>query len=120
MPMMMPPLIWLSAVSLLTNNPASCTQTIFLTLTNPVSVSTSTSANCTPAAPWEESPCCHSPRTTRGFMPSFLHASGQLAPLASATPACCCNCSSALAQASKIAGATDAQVVLPPLPPEDG
>src|SRR5438552_2669796 len=48
--MMMPPLTWLSQVSLLTINPQSCTHRTFFTFTKPVSVSTSASANCTPPA----------------------------------------------------------------------
>src|SRR5579859_4075418 len=60
MPMIMPLLAWLSAVSLFTISPPSCTHVICFTLTKPVSVSTSTSANCTPAVPLEENPCCHS------------------------------------------------------------
>src|ERR1017187_6592989 len=115
MPMMMPPLTWLSVVVWLTINPQSCTQRIFLTVTRPVSVSTATSANCTPPAPCDDKPCCHLPPTTNGLTPSFLHAASHFSPRASATPLCFCNSSSALVQASKTAGATDAQVVLPPL-----
>src|SRR4051812_32328860 len=120
MPMMMPPLTWLSQVSLLTISPPSCTQVIFFTLVKPVSVSTSTSANCTPPAPLEDKPSCHWPLTCSGFTPSFLHAATQLSPFASGTPVCCCNSAKALVQTSKIAGETEAEVVLPPLPPEAG
>src|SRR4051812_12454565 len=118
--MMIPPLTWLSAVNLLTKRPPSCTQVIFFTFVNPVSVSTSTSANWTPAAPPEESPSCHSPETVSGFTPNFLHALAQFSPFASATPDCFCNSSSALVHTSYIAGAMEGVVLLPPLPPEGG
>src|SRR5262245_28916266 len=118
--MMMPPLTWLSHVSLLTINPPSCTQVTFFTFTNPVSVSTSTSTNCTPPAPVDERPSTHCPETMRGFTPSFLQAAFQFSPRASVTPLVFCNSVSAFVQVSKIAGETDAQVVLPPLPPEEG
>src|SRR5437660_12361355 len=114
---MMPPLTWLSQVSLLTISPPSCTQRIFFTLTKPVSVSTSTSANWTPPAPLEERPSCHSPETCNGSTPSFLQASAQCSPRASATAAFLCNSASAFVQTLWIPGATEGVVVLPPLPP---
>src|SRR5215831_11311806 len=97
MPMRIPPFTWLSHVS---------------------SVSISTSANCTPPAPEEERPSCHWPLTLRGVTPSFLQAPAHFSPRASSTPDCFCNSARALVQTSKIAGATEAVVVLPPLPPE--
>src|SRR5882724_972092 len=95
-------------------------QVIFLTFVNPVSVSISTSANCTPPAPEDERPFCHWPLTVSGVMPSFLQALAQFLPRASSTPDCFCNSSRAFVQTSWMAGATDAVVVLPPLPPEGG
>ena len=53
-------------------------------------------------------------------MPSFLQAPAQFAPRASATPVVCCNFWSAFVHASKIAGQTEAAVVLPPLAPDGG
>ncbi len=48
-PWIIAPMTWLSAVSGLTGSPQSFTETILMTRTSPVSVSTSTSANCVPA-----------------------------------------------------------------------
>src|SRR6266481_8948285 len=115
MPMMIPPLTWLSQVSLLMISPPSCTQVIFLTFTKPVSVSTSTSANCTPPAPLEESPSCHWPCDVRGLTPSFRQAVNQFDPRASATPVFFCKSWRAFVQVSKMAGQTDAALLLPPL-----
>ena len=56
-----------------------------LTFVTPVSMSTSTSANCTPLVPPAESPACHSPSTAIGSVPSSLagvlprHALGRIA-----------------------------------------
>jgi hypothetical protein len=57
--MMMPPLIWLSSVFWSMIRPQSWTPTTLSTVTRPVSVSTETSANCTPQAWSVESPSCH-------------------------------------------------------------
>ncbi len=78
--MMSAPNIWLSAVRRSITRPQSCTATILLTLTMPVSVSTLTSAICTPPTPlfvrsggWSRSgflPCA-----AIGVGPIFAHAS---------------------------------------------
>src|SRR6516225_9233172 len=86
MPIRMPPLTWLSQVSLLTIRPPSWTQVIFFTLVKPVSVSTSTSANWTPPAPLEDRPCCHFPETTSGSTPSFLQAADHFSASPEETP----------------------------------
>src|SRR5580704_10729378 len=118
--MMTPPLIWVSQVSLSTTSPQSCTHRTLRTFTKPVSVSTSTSANCTPPAPLEESPSCHLPCDVRGLTPSFRQAATQFDPRASATPVFFSKSWSAFVQASKMAGQTDAALLLPPLPPDGG
>src|ERR1017187_744371 len=118
--MIMPPLICVSQVSLSTTSPQSCTHKILRTFTKPVSVSTSTSANWTPPTPLDESPSCHWPCDVRGLTPSFRQAANQFVPRASVTPVFFCKSCSAFVQASKMAGQTDAAVVLPPLPPEGG
>src|SRR5215469_15424866 len=118
--MITPPFSWLSQVRRFKINPPSCTTRTFFTFTKPVSVSTSTSANCTPPVLVLERPRCHWPCATRGFIPSFLHALDQFTPRASATPVCCCKASSALVQASSMAGETEGEVLLPPLPPDGG
>src|SRR5271154_4114566 len=110
--MMTPPLIWVSQVSLSTTSPQSCTHKILRTLTKPVSVSTSTSANWTPPAPLDESPSCHLPCDVSGVTPSLRQAANQFGPRASATPVCFCKSCSAFVQASKIAGQTDAALLL--------
>src|SRR5271156_1718936 len=118
--MITPPLIWVSQVSLSTTSPQSCTHKTLRTFTKPVSVSTSTSANCTPPAPLEESPFCQLPCEVSGFTPSLRQADGQFGPRASATPAFSCKSWSAFVQASRMAGQTDAALLLPPLPPDGG
>src|SRR5215831_7458437 len=122
MPMMIPPLIWLMLPRRLTTRPQSCTQTIRLTLTNPVSVSTSTSAICTPPTPLLESPCfqLQRPRATIRCIRRRLVAAGQFNPVGSDTPEADARSASAFWQASNTAGATEAAVVLPPLPPDSG
>ena len=79
---MIPPMHWLSAVSSSTINPQSCTQVMRVTFVTPVSMSTSTSANCTPLVPLADSPRSHSPSTDSGCMPSSLHASFHARPFA--------------------------------------
>ncbi len=54
--MMQPPKSWLSAVLRLIIVPTSCTATVLIILTIPVSVSTDTSAICTPPTPAELRP----------------------------------------------------------------
>ncbi len=71
----MPPMHWLSAVSGSRISPQSCTQTMRETFVTPVSMSTSTSANCTPLVPLAERPASHSPSTDTGSVPSKRHAS---------------------------------------------
>ncbi len=48
-PWIIAPITWFWAVSGFTGRPQSLTDTILITRTSPVSVSTSTSANCVPA-----------------------------------------------------------------------
>src|SRR6516225_10671869 len=124
MPMITPPLIWLSSVSVSMIRPQSWTATTFFTVTSPVSVSTSTSANCTPyAGPVARPGCClgrYFVCTVSSVTPSFLQAANQLSPRASATPVCACNCCNASPQSNKTVGDTEAQVVLPPLPGPGG
>src|SRR2546426_11529336 len=77
---------WLSAVLRFTTTPQSCTATIFLTFTMPVSASTSTSAICTPPTPLLVrsgglSLSGFLPRTVSGIAPSFEQASFQLGDL---------------------------------------
>src|SRR5215472_346039 len=118
--MIIPPLTWLMLASRLTTRPQSCTQTILLTLTNPVSVSTSTSAICTPPTPRLESPSFQRPRATTGFIRRRAVAARQFSPVGSDMPEADVRSASALWQASNTAGATEAAVVLPPLPPDGG
>src|SRR5271165_2327 len=106
--------------SRLTTKPQSCTQTIRLTLTNPVSVSTSTSAICTPPTPRLESPSFHRPLATTGFIRRRAVAERQFDPVGSDIPEANARSASAFWQASNTAGATEAAVVLPPLPPDGG
>src|SRR5262245_5163657 len=145
--MMTPPATCDSQASLLTTRPQSCTATIRLQRTTPVSVSTVTSATCTPPTPTLEMPrlagCCdsgkvHRPVPRASSMPSLAHASFQshfLSRVLSTTlpastdrssflepslPAILSNRSSSAAVAAwSVAGACDGQVVLPP-EPDDG
>src|ERR1044071_5824114 len=112
MPMITPPLTWLSVVNWLMMSPQSCTAVTRLTVTRPVSVSTATSANCTPPAPLDDKPCCHLPLATSGVTPSFLQAEGQFLPRTSGRPDCFCKSANAFWQASNTAGETEAHVVL--------
>ena len=89
---MTPPWTWLSAVSALTTSPQSWTATIFLTRTSPVSVSTSTSANCAPAVKRFQASAWFSARSAEAETPSagsFAQASFQprLLPFAEKVPA---------------------------------
>src|SRR5437867_23791 len=86
MPMIKAAWHWLSAVLRFTTSPQSCTATIFLTFTIPVSGSTSTSAICTPPTPLLVrsgglSLSGFLPRTVSGIAPSFEQASFQLSDL---------------------------------------
>src|SRR4051812_39091613 len=105
-----------------------------LTLTIPVSISTVTSANCTPDVVTEESPGCQLPSTEMGWVASSLHASlhdipfdglsrtwmrppdatSDAASTPSAGPTFSLSASSALTVAMRTAGLTAAAVVLPP------
>ena len=69
-PMMMPPMHWLSAVSLSRIIPQSCRQTILLTRVTPVSMSTSTSANWTPLVPTVASVRSNAPSPVTEAIPS--------------------------------------------------
>src|SRR5258708_7106601 len=120
MPIIIPPRTWLMLASRLTTRPQSCTQRIRLTLTNPVSVSTSTSAICTPPTPRLESPSFQRPRATIGFIRKRAVADHQFEPVGSEIPETDASSASAFWQASNTAGATEAAVVLPPLPPDGG
>ena len=62
-------------------SPQSCTHSMRVTFVTPVSMSTSTSANCTPLVPLAESPASHSPSTDTGSVPSRRHAAFQSRPL---------------------------------------
>jgi hypothetical protein len=67
----MAPMTWLSVVRGFTGRPQSFTETILITRTSPVSVSTSTSANCVPArSPRKVSYCL--PRLARQSIVSPL------------------------------------------------
>src|SRR6266705_4163113 len=86
MPMIKAPWHWLSAVLRFTTSPQSCTATIFLTFTIPVSGSTSTSAICTPPTPLLVrsgglSLSGFLPRTVTCIAPSFEQACFQLSDL---------------------------------------
>ena len=108
--------------------------------TMPVSMSTVTSANCTPLVPLDERPACHAPSTDTGSVPRCLHASFHVRPF-DASPFTCTrppsatrfsgvvfsagatfanNAFSAFTDVTRIAGDTDAAVVLPPEPPLNG
>src|SRR5947209_3150559 len=142
--MMTPPATCDSQPSLLTIRPQSCTATTFVQRTWPVSVSTSTSATCTPPTPDFEMPRfsglsasleVHEPVALACSMPSLAQASFQahdlprvlsttlptsilrssfLEPSLPATLSK--KSSSAAAAACNVAGACDGQVVLPPEP----
>ena len=78
--MMSAPFTWLSAVFTSTTRPQSCTATILFTRTMPVSVSTETSAICTPPTPLLVrsgglSLSGFLPRTVSGTAPIFAQAS---------------------------------------------
>src|SRR5215470_13255337 len=83
--MMTPPATCDSQPSLLTTRPQSCTATILVQRTTPVSVSTSTSATCTPptltllssATPWRTAASLAPGLPTTTSMPSLAHASFQ-------------------------------------------
>src|SRR6266545_2664434 len=137
---MTPPYAWLSAVSLSTIKPQSWIARMRVTFTMPVSTSTLASANCTPLVPLDDRPSSHFPSTEIGSVPINLHASfhdrpldglpltkmrpssaarsSGFAPSVGATLAN--NSSSALTDVTRIAGLTDAAVVLPPDPPLNG
>src|SRR5262245_40330755 len=111
-----------------------------VTLTMPVSTSTCASANCTPLVPLDERPSSHLPSTEIGSVPISLHASLHDKPFdalfftkmrpPSATSSEGCtpsvgatfanSCSSAFTDVTRIAGVTEAAVVLPPDPPLNG
>src|SRR5262249_13658658 len=144
--MMTPPATWLSQPCLLTSRPQSCTATILVQRTTPVSVSTSTSATCTPPtctfemprlAGWFASPACHRPVALASSIPRRAHASFHVqllflplswtlppsrlrsAALEPSLPAIFSNRASRTdAAACSAAGACDGQVVLPPEPDE--
>ena len=126
-------------------NPQSWTATIFLTFTMPVSVSTSTSAICTPPTPLlvRSGGLLLSgflPRTVSGMAPSLEQASFQLSerlesPLTPTLPfthsnwsgcafnagATCANSASrASTAARRVEELTPPMVVEPPEPPEGG
>src|SRR5215213_1909439 len=108
-----------------------------VTVTMPVSMSTFASANCTPLVPLDDKPSSHLPSTEIGSVPINLHASFHATPFdelpltkmrpPSATRSAGCtprvgatlayNASSAITEVTRIAGDTDAAVVLPPDPP---
>src|SRR5262249_779414 len=120
--------------------PQSWTVRIRLTRTIPVSMSTSTSLNCTPVVPVDDSPSTHRPSTELGSVPLRLPASFHARTLdglsftwmrpfvatsvsgstPSDGPTFAHNVSSALPAVERIAGDTDAAVVLPPDPPLNG
>src|SRR5436853_6016164 len=73
--MMTPPATCDSQPSLLTIRPQSCTAQTLVQRTTPVSVSTMTSATCTPPTPTLDSPGVHLPSPLTVFMPSLAQAS---------------------------------------------
>src|SRR2546426_781877 len=78
--MIIAPKTWLSQVFMSMIRPQSCTATKLFILTTPVSMSTKTSAICTPPTPAVVSvpvPGCL-PRVVIGCVPSFAHASFQV------------------------------------------
>src|SRR5262245_35991530 len=142
--MMTPPATCDVQVSLLTTSPQSCTAVIALSVTTPVSVSTSTSAACTPHT-WTLETCgfwapigaAQSPlplassipsRAQNSFQPQlfwFLVSTtlpGSIARCSGSAPTrgpTFLNRSSSAASAPRrVAGACDGQVVLPPEPVE--
>ena len=107
----------------------------------PVSMSTVTSVNCTPLVPVDERPSSHSPSTEIGSVPISLHASFQASPFDGLPftwmrPFSATRSSAVDAElrrdlreqrverlrrrSTRIAGVTDAAVVLPPDPPLNG
>src|SRR5581483_2136270 len=76
-PMMTPPATCEAQHRALTTRPQSCTATIFLQRTTPVSVSTVTSAICTPQTPLFDRPGDQLPLTDTVSMPSRAQASFQ-------------------------------------------
>src|SRR5262245_9457994 len=77
MPMMMPPAICDSQPCLLMTMPQSWTPTNFVQRTTPVSVSTETSATCTPPTLTLDRPGDHLPLAETVSMPSLAQASFQ-------------------------------------------
>src|SRR5947209_6142866 len=73
--MITPPASWDSQQSLLTTKPQSCTATNFVQRTTPVSVSTRTSAICTPPTWTFDKPAVHLPAPRTDSMPNLAHAS---------------------------------------------
>src|SRR3990170_6691746 len=69
-------------------SPQSCTQTSLRIRATPVSTSTSTSANCTPLVPTDDSPSSHPPSTVIDAVPSCLQASRQLMPFDGSSLTC--------------------------------
>src|SRR6516225_5855741 len=144
--MMTPPATCDSHVSLSTTMPQSWTATTCVQRTTPVSVSTTTSATCTPPTPTLDkplvsgalaSPAVQAPWPLACAMPSLEHASFQghdlprflsvtlpasitrSSTLDSSFAAICLKKSSRAASAAlKVAGACEGNVVLPPEPVE--
>src|SRR3954447_12253230 len=134
--MMTPPATCDSQPCLLMIRPQSCTATIFVQRTTPVSVSTSTSATCTPPTPLFDRPSVKLPVPFTWSMPSLAHASFHaqlLSPalilpgsfgsivrspaLAPRRPAIFSNrASRAAITALSVGGEVPGQVVLPPDP----
>src|SRR5438034_9367189 len=132
-----PPATWDSQVNLLTTRPQSCTATNLVQRTTPVSVSTNTSATCTPPTCTLDRPGVQSPVPLTLSMPSRAHAffhshslpvalstilPGLMARssfFASSRSAILANSASRAAEAAlRMAGAVPGSVVLPPEPPD--
>src|SRR5205814_7231884 len=142
MPMIMAPRHWLSAVFMLITRPQSCTHTILLILTIPVSVSTETSAIMAPHTPllFRLPGPGFLPTTWIGSVPSLEQAWLQLRlrlgsdftrilpPTDSSSSGLAFSAGAILAKswfsastaARRVAGATPPMVVLPPEPPDAG
>ena len=141
-PWIIAPITWFSVVSGLTGRPQSFTETILTTRTSPVSVSTSTSANCVPArsrrtvsycfgrfaetsisSPLIFAATCLNVSAFAGvaatkIFPFAASSSSAFAPSSGAAIAN--SCARALLAARRTTGATEFVVTLPPEPGPSG